>query len=444
MARKIIIDNILNLIKDIGGNPNKFMGTKSNINFLGKGPKEALFQGQIDIEGLVRSEFPIERIVTEAERAGGYVTANKLNDFQLQRLQDNLITLKKAYFPEQIPNITDLGTGTGGLTQEGLGSLRTTQMLDEQRPLFDQVGKLAAAESAAMRKAGLDPSKQADFFKWEEIKKSKGLGSLSDELAAAEGVEAGETILPTGGLMTRITDRMKKIKDMSDELGAMGKGDVDKAMTYQFIDPAAEKASYASRFNPKNEVHVNKAKALLEDPQIKGVYTEAEVKNAYDFEGLYQSHFDKGHVDVAVLLEQAGHNIPMMRASARDALLTLMKKEGQKGTGLRDFVDEVDFQYITEGGGGRAGDPINLFVKYFGKNAAENLPKNATKENIEKFTDFIMAAKDKRGRGIDDPFFDRETIDFSTLKGIVDDLPPFAMGGRVNKASGGLAKILEL
>ena len=444
MARKIIINNILNLIKDIGGNPNKFMGTKSNINFLGKGPKEALFQGQIDTNLMMESGFPIEGVIREAETAGGYAVANKLNDLQLQRLRDNLAQLKKAYFPEQIPNITDLGTGTGGLTQEGLGSLRTTQMLDEQRPLFDQVGKLAAAESAAMRKAGLDPSKQADFFKWEEIKKSKGLGSLSDELAAAEGVEAGETILPTGGLMTRITDRMKKIKDMSDELGAMGKGDVDKAMTYQFIDPAAEKASYASRFNPKNEVHVNKAKALLEDPQIKGVYTEAEVKNAYDFEGLYQSHFDKGHVDVAVLLEQAGHNIPMMRASARDALLTLMKKEGQKGTGLRDFVDEVDFQYITEGGGGRAGDPINLFVKYFGTNAAENLPKNATKENINIFTDFIMAAKDRRGRGIDDPFFDRETIDFSTLKGIVDDLPPFAMGGRVNKASGGLAKILEV
>ena len=47
-------------------------------------------------------------------------------------------------------------------------------------------------------------------------------------------------------------------------------------------------------------------------------------------------------------------------------------------------------------------------VKYFGKNAAENLPKNATKENIDKFTDFLMNAKDSRGRGINDPFFDRE------------------------------------
>ena len=399
MARKIIINNILNLIKDIGGNPNKFMGTKSNINFLGKGPKEALFQGQIDIEGLIRSDFPIERVVSEAERAGGYVTANKLNDFQLQRLHDNLAQLKKAYFPEQIPNITDLATGTKDLTQEGLGSLR-------------------------------------------------GGKTFADELAAAEGVETGETILPTGGLMSRIEGRMKNIKDLSDELGAVGKGEPTKEMTYSFIDPTAEKASYASRFNPKNEVHVNKAKALLEDPQLKGVYTEAEVKNAYDFEGLYQSHFDKGHVDVAMLFEQAGHNIPLMRASARDALLTLMKKENAAGSGLRNFVDEIDFKYISEGGGGRAGDPINLFVKYFGKNAAENLPKTSTKENIDAFTDFIMKAKDRRGRGIDDPFFDRESINFSEFTaqrpyGLGTDDIPFKTGGRVGFRWGsGLSKAL--
>ena len=455
MARRIIIGEILNLIKGLGGNPNKFMGTKSNINFLGKGPQENLFQGPIDIEGMVQSGFPLQKVISEAESAGGYVTAGKLNDLQLQRLKDNLISLKQAYKPDQIPNITDLGTGTRDLTQEGLGSLRTELGRKNLRQQVDEMTKrhLAAAE--------------------------------------AEGVEASETILPTGGLMGRIQDRMKKIKEMSDELGQIGKGEPTKegksfleemgarghkvltpgtpeyeaytkkglrtfpggkgeptkAGTYEIIDPTAEKVSYASRFNPNNEVHVNKAKALLEDPQIKGVYTEAEVKNAFDFEGLYQSHFDKGHVDVAMFLEQAGHNIPQMRASARDALLQLMKKQSGvagEGGGLRDFVDEVDFKYISEGGGGRAGDPINLFVKYFGKNAAENLPKNATKENIDVFTDFIMASKDKRGRGIDDPFFDRESIDFSLLTGIVDDIPPFAMGGRVNKASGGLAKILEV
>jgi len=419
MARRIIINNILNLIKDIGGNPNKFMGTKSNINFLGKGPKEALFQGQIDIDGLMQAGFPIERVVTEAERAGGYVTANKLNDFQLQRLQENLITLKKAYFPEQIPNITDLGTGTRDLTQEGIASLR-----EGQRRFPKESHQFMGR-----------PLKDADFAEIDRlIAEGKLPGNVSDALAGAEGVEAAETILPTGGLMGRISDRMKKIKDMSDEMGAMGKGEPTKAGTFEILDPTAEKVSYASRFNPKNEVHVEKAKALLEDPQIKGLYTEAEVKNAFDFEGLYQTHFDKGHVDVAVLLEQAGHNIPMMRASARDALLNLMKKEkGLPGaeSGLKDFVSDIDFKYISEGGGGRAGDPINLFVKYFGKNAAENLPKNPTKENIDVFTDFIMAVKDRRGRGINDPFFDRESIDFSKLTGLVDEVPPFKTGGRV-------------
>ena len=140
-------------------------------------------------------------------------------------------------------------------------------------------------------------------------------------------------------------------------------------------------------------------------------------------------------MDVARLLEIEGHNIPEMRSAARDALLQLIKKEkGAPGLekGLRDFVSEADFKFISEGGGGREGDPINLMVKYFGKNATENLPKNATKENIDAFTDFIINAKDSRGRGINDPFFEREAIDFAEFTRSMDDyVPPFAVGGRV-------------
>ena len=143
-------------------------------------------------------------------------------------------------------------------------------------------------------------------------------------------------------------------------------------------------------------------------------------------------------MDVAQLFAQQGHNVAQMRSAARDALLQLMKKESGLETGLRDFVEQADFKFITEGGGGRAGDPINLMVKYFGKNATENLPKNATKENIDKFTDFIISARDSQGRRINDPFFERESIDFS---GFGDDLP-FATGGRVD--AGGLGEILQV
>ena len=37
--RKFLIENILGLAQKLGANPNKFMGTKQNINFLGTGDR---------------------------------------------------------------------------------------------------------------------------------------------------------------------------------------------------------------------------------------------------------------------------------------------------------------------------------------------------------------------------------------------------------------------
>jgi len=451
MARRLIVNNILNLIKQIGGNPNKFMGTKSNITFLGKGPKGSLFQGQIDIRGMADAGFPIEQVITEAETAGGYAVANKLNDIQLQRLEQNLKELKKLYAPDPLPNITDMGTGTRDLTQEGLASLR-----EGQRRFPPETHQFMGR-----------PLKDADFVKIDQLvaegkipgakgEPVKGFSYKENLLKEIDKKIINEMDMTSKELYAMSDDALMNLRRSADPIRmeeyfsiepAVSKAGerAGKGITYTVLDPTAEKASYASKFNPRNEVHVNKAKALLEDPQLKGVYSEAEVKNAYDFEGLYQSHFDKGHVDVARLLEIEGHNIPQMRGVARQVLLDLMKKErGAPGlaTGLRDFVDKVDFKYISEGGGGRAGDPINLMVKYFGKNVTENLPKEPTKENITRFTDFIMKAKDRRGRGIDDPFFDRESIDFSRLTGLVDELPPFESGGRVDE--GGLGEILQV
>ena len=48
MAKRFTIEMIMNLAKAIGANPNKFMGTKTNIEFLGKGPtKNPLFQNPL-------------------------------------------------------------------------------------------------------------------------------------------------------------------------------------------------------------------------------------------------------------------------------------------------------------------------------------------------------------------------------------------------------------
>ena len=51
MARKLIIDNLMKLAQSIGANPNKYMGTKQNINFLGtgdRGMKGTTFSGAIN------------------------------------------------------------------------------------------------------------------------------------------------------------------------------------------------------------------------------------------------------------------------------------------------------------------------------------------------------------------------------------------------------------
>ena len=414
MASRFLIQKAMELGKRLGLNPSKFLGTKSNIDFLGRGPKNNFFNTDININAI---EFqPKGSIRTDLNQSLGYLTGNKLNDIQANKLIQNMEKVDSVWNPPQLANITDMATGTGNLTQEGLGSLREgLKRFPEETHQF--MGR---------------PLKDVDFAK---IDRLVAEGKIPPP---AGHIRKGDPITSENFGASQFAPS-NRIKGMADDL--MGKGDIRRDVTYEFIDPAAPKASYLSKFNPKNEIHIQKADALLKDPQIKGLYTEAEVKNAFDFEGLYQNHFDKGHVDVAQLFAQEGHNVAQMRSAARDALMQLMKKErGRPGLeyGLRDFVEQADFKYITEGGGGRAGDPINLMVKYFGKNVTTNLPKNATQKNIDKFTDFVIEAKDSQGRGIQDPFFDRESIDFSEFAGYLDDLPPLPF------ASGGLAKILEV
>jgi len=168
------------------------MGTKTNISFLGKGPQESLFQGAIDIEGMVKSGFPIQKVIAESEKAGGYVTSGKLNDLQLQRLRDNLFQLKQAYKPEQLANITDMASGTRDLTQEGLGSLRALQRFPKEthqfmgRPLkdadFAKIDKLVA-------EGKIPPNSQSLGFRNPERYSKAEPGSIGAK-AIDESIEA--------------------------------------------------------------------------------------------------------------------------------------------------------------------------------------------------------------------------------------------------------------
>jgi len=303
MARKIIIGEILNLIKGLGGNPNKFMGTKTNISFLGKGPQESLFQGAIDIEGMMKSGFPLEKVIAESEKVGGYVTSGKLNDLQLQRLRDNLFQLKQAYKPEQLANITDMASGTGDLTQEGLGSLRAgLQRFPKETHKF--MGR---------------PLKDKDFIEIEKLAKEGKLGFQNPEMYGKA---------QPGSTMAQAIDESVNIK-----------------------------------------------------PGLK--------------------FFD-------------GAELPQKTYAARATLYKLLDMEaGAGGATLREIMSPQDLKMLLEGGGGVKGDPIAMFAKYFGNASTKQLPSVTAPEVIEEFAIQVIRKKDRLGRGINDPFFRREDIDFA-------------------------------
>ena len=129
-------------------------------------------------------------------------------------------------------------------------------------------------------------------------------------------------------------------------------------------------------------------------------------------------------------------DIPSKRTAAREFLVEALKKdEYDVGTAafgkvnLNNVISAEDVRYITEGGGGIAGDPIVLVEKYFGPRIAEMLPTNASNEEIMIFTKRVLEnVTDAAGLKPDNPRFDRMTARF------VDEM---ADGGRAGFKYGG-------
>jgi hypothetical protein len=120
MARRFTIEILMNLAKAIGANPNKFMGTRTNISFLGKGPtKNPLFQSRL--AGLENASLQNlgkpETLVTAVEDAMGFASAGKLNSIQTEILGHNLLGIKNIIKPPVLPSatVTDIAPGIAGL-----------------------------------------------------------------------------------------------------------------------------------------------------------------------------------------------------------------------------------------------------------------------------------------------------------------------------------------
>jgi len=119
MARKQTLDAIIQLYKKLGGNTSEVLGTKTNINFLGKGKTpEPILEMDINAEAL--GVMPQSKAIEELTNSVGYALSGKLNDLQANKLLENMSKMDSFYNPPPGPaNITDLATRTRNLDAEG-------------------------------------------------------------------------------------------------------------------------------------------------------------------------------------------------------------------------------------------------------------------------------------------------------------------------------------
>ena len=131
MARKQTLDAILQLFTKLGGNTSEVLGTKTNVNFLGKGKSPELML-DMDLNEDALAILPRSKAVEELTNSVGYAVSGKLNDIQANQLLSNMQKMDNLYFPPAAPaNITDMATRTRNLDKEGLMSLRDDVDLPE-------------------------------------------------------------------------------------------------------------------------------------------------------------------------------------------------------------------------------------------------------------------------------------------------------------------------
>ena len=396
MAKKQLVDSIIKLYSKLGGNVNEVLGTRTNINFLGKGKNtEAFLDSDINVEAI--GVLGKNKVLDELKSSMGFLTADKLNDVQAGQLYKNMLKIDNVFNPPAAPaNIIDLGTGIRNLDQEGLGALRVEEKLagDVMKNVSDAEytirGYFPKASDVEIKRMLDNPSK--DVRKILEVegidlpaalratrKTDDDFRVIKDEIDLPEGVDPRDTILPSR---------------MIDDLPPPGSaGGVD--------DIAAPVQQYSNEIEALETMVKNRAGNEFITGYVDDIYKNAGVTAS---------------VDVA-----------KKRAAARAFLFTMLKKETDllpQGGTLESVISPTDYKFITEGGGGVLGDPLVLVKKYFGDTIAKRIPLNSDREVIDTFVDNVRFTKDRAGFPTDDPRFNP------------DDIPEFKHGG--------LAKILEV
>jgi len=220
MARRELINAIVQSFKRLGGNTNDVLGTKTNVSFLGKGKSPELML-DMDINEDALAILPQSKAVEELTGSVGYAVAGKLNDIQANKLLSNMKKMENVYFPPAEPkNVTDLATRTGGLDKAGLMSLRAA---DDLPPPGSRGGAddIAAPVQSAdetfrnMAKTG-DVDMSPTGAGLESIKNVQNNNLIVNELVDTIYLNAGVTPAAQPTVRANAREFLNRIKDLED------------------------------------------------------------------------------------------------------------------------------------------------------------------------------------------------------------------------------------
>ena len=344
MARREILNAILQSFKKLGGNVNDVLGTKTNINFLGKGKSPELML-DMDINEDALAVLPQSKAVEELTNSVGYAVAGKLNDIQASKLLSNMQKMENVYFPPAAPaNITDLATGTRNLDQEGLMSLRLRKTDDELASMAEKLGLNDPNKNRFLQttddlpppgsRGGVDdvaaPVASMDEV-IENISKIEGSSPSGAGLELLKNVKNNNLIIndvvdkiylnagvaPAAQPVVRANARefLNRIKNLSDELEGTTLSDVMEVDDFKFMteggggglgDPLLLVQKY---FGPK----VAAAVAKLDTPNDIQLFAEIliSVKDAKG-RGVTNRSFDPESVDIDDFEFADGGRVPYM------------------------------------------------------------------------------------------------------------------------------------
>ena len=377
---KGLIEIAIQLGSKLGANTSKFLGTRSNVSFLGSGrPKDGmLFQKSINPESF--ATIGIEKVIPDIESSLAYAAGGKLNDIELSTLIKNLKTMDETLNPT---NVVDMGGGIASLSE------------NPARGFIKQGDEITSENFGTSQFA---PGNNSEFLK----------NIDTDSLRAKSGIGERQLTEAASDVAKKDSDAMIK-----EGLDPSNPNDTIKAMESGILSSTADTSPLMSRLNNTvNDLRV--AADNLPPPGSRG--------GPDDIAAPVMNYGDEGATGIMQTVDKV--DLPGKRAASREFLFNALKKENPNQTTFADIVDPVDAKLILEGGGGVMGDPIVLVQKYFGPRIAEMLPVNASSEEMVIFTNRVLNnVVDAKGAKPTDSTFDSFTARF------VEDLADGGIAG---------------